>query len=183
MADEQVTLDELGRQLQHRAANLGARNLVLVALPLATAHRDAQTLATALQGEYVDFDCELLQALAEDDWTFHVKQEQRQRFSQGQGIAQRWLAMVAQRLRRERPLVIGNINLAVRYTIDVAAALYDASARGLCVIAAGGRIQDRTLWVHGVQSQTSANAPTYAVITPLPATSPTPPRILQDRFL
>ena len=79
--------------------------------------------------------------------------------------------------------MIGNPNLVVRYEIDVATALYDATERGLCVIAAGGRLQGQTLLIHGVLPQTGAGSPAYEVVPPADDTSPTPPHAVQDRLL
>ena len=79
--------------------------------------------------------------------------------------------------------MIGNVNLAVRYEIDLAGALYDATERGLCVIAAGGRLQGQTLLVHGLLPQTGAGSLAYEVILPPPDGRLEPPRATQDRLL
>ena len=183
MAESRVTLTQLTDLLRERAAYQHERNLVLVALPLETAHCDALQLAQALNAEYLDFDCELLTQMEADDWDDHVELERRGTLSVGQMLARDWLAEVAGRINGERPLVIGNVNLAVCYEIDVATALYDATERGLCVIAAGGRLQGQTLLIHGVLPQTGAGSPAYEVVPPADDTSPTPPRPLQDRLL
>ena len=183
MAENRVTLDQLIDLLRERANAQHARNLVLVALPLESAHRDARQLAQALGAEYVDFDCELLSRMEEDDWEDHVSLERRATLSIGGTLARDWLAQVAQQLNPERPLVIGNINLAVRYEIDVATALYDATERGLCIIAAGGRVQGQTLLIHSRLPQTGAGSAAYEVV-PLPDDArPEPPRALQDRLM
>ena len=72
MNDFRMTLQELTSLLRQRAAHQYSRNLVLVALPLETAHRDARQLAEALGAEYVDFDCELLNQMEADDWEDQV---------------------------------------------------------------------------------------------------------------
>jgi hypothetical protein len=90
---------------------------------------------------------------------------------------------VTERVNRERPLVIGNLNLAVRYEIDVAAALYDGTERGLCIIAAGGRLQGQTLLIHGRLPQTGAGSLAYEVVPPADDTTPAHPRTVQDRLL
>jgi hypothetical protein len=184
MAESRVTLTQLTDLLRERATYQHERNLVLVALPLETAYHDAPQLAQALNAEYLDFDCELLVQMEADDWDDHVALERRGTLSVGQMLAREWLAEVAGRINRERPLVIGNVNLAVRYKIDVATALYDATEQGLCVIAAGGRLQGQTLLMHGVLPQTGAGSPAHEVVVP-PAddASPTPLRPLQDRLL
>ena len=173
-----------GTALQERDAMAYARNLVLVALPLETAHRDARELARALGAEYVDFDCELLAQMEADDWDDHVTMERCGTLAIGQRLAKQWLVTVAARLNRARPLVVGNINLAVRYNIDVATALYDATEAGLCVIAAGGRLQGQTLLIHGLLSQTGAGSPAYEVIPP-PVGGPQcePPVAIQEWLL
>jgi len=183
MAENRLTLAQLSDLLRERATHHHARNLVLVALPLETAHRDAHQLADALGAEYLDFDCELLAQLEADDWDDHVALEQRGTLSVGQRLARDWLAEVAGRINRERPLVIGNVNLAVSYEIDVAAALYDGTERGLCIIAAGGRLQGQTLLIHGRLPQTGAGSPAYEVVPPADDTAPTPPRTVQERLL
>ena len=183
MAESRMTLTELGEILHDRATYHHARNLVLVALPVETAHRDAAYIAQALNAEYLDFDCELLAQMEADDWEEHVALDRKGTLSIGQMLARDWLTEVTWRINRERPLVIGNANLAVRYEIDVAQALYDATERGLCVIAAGGRLQGQTLLVHGLLPQTGAGSPAYQVTVPEDDTTPTPPQALQDRLL
>jgi hypothetical protein len=149
MPDSRVTLAQLSDLLRKRSAYQHARNLVLVALPLETAHRDARQLAQALSADSLDFDCELLAQMEADDWDEHVELERRGTLSIGQMLARDWLTKVAGHINQERPLVIGNLNLAVRYEIDVARAVYDATERGLCIVAAGGRLQGQTLLIHG----------------------------------
>lgn len=182
MAEVRVTLEQLADLLRQRAAYQHARNLVLVALPLETAHRDARWLAEALSAEYLDFDCELLAQMEADDWDEHVELDRRGTLAIGQMLAGDWLAQASERISRERPLVVGNLNLAVRYEIDVARALYDATERGLCVIAAGGRVQSRTLLIHGRLPQTGADSPAYEVVPPADDV-PSAPRFVQDRLL
>lgn len=183
MDEHRVTLDQLTHLLRERAQAQHARNLVLVALPLESAHRDARQLAQALDAEYLDFDCELLAQMEADDWEDHVSLERRGTLSIGGMLARDWLAQVAERINPERPLVIGNINLAVRYEIDVATALYDATERGLCVIAAGGRVQGQTLLIHGRLPQTGAGSAAYEVVPPPDDTHPEPPHAVQDRLM
>ncbi len=183
MAESRVTLARLTDLLRERAAYLHERNLVLVALPLETAHRDARQLAEALNADYLDFDCELLAQMEADGWDDHVALDRRGTLSVGQMLARDWLAEVAGRINRQRPLVIGNLNLAVRYEIDVAKALYDATERGLCVIAAGGRLQGQTLLIHGLLPQTGAGSPAYEVVPPPDGTPPKAPRTVQERLL
>jgi hypothetical protein len=183
MAENRVTLTELCEILRQRAARHDARNLVLAALPLQTAHRDAPQLARDLGAEYLDFDCQLLAQMEADDWEDHVALERRGTLSIGQMLARDWLAGVAGRVSRGRPLVIGNLNLAVRFEIDVAAALYDATERGLCVIAAGGRLQGQTLLLHGVLPQTGAGSLAYEVVPAPESVPPASPHSVQDRLL
>ena len=114
MTETRVTMPQLTELLRERAGYLHARNLILVALPLETAGRDARELARALGAEYVDFDCELLAQMEADDWDDHVAMERRGTLAVGQRLARLWLVAVAARINRERPLVVGNINLAVR---------------------------------------------------------------------
>jgi len=182
MTETRVTLTQLTELLRERAGYLHGRNLILAALPLESAGRDARELAQALSAEYVDFDCELLAKMKADDWDDHVAMERRGTLAVGQRLARQWLGAVAARLKPNRPLVIGNINLAVRYDIDVATALYDATEAGVCVIAAGGRLQGQTLLVHGRLPQTGASSPAYEVVPP-PDRHPGPPHIVQDRLL
>ena len=183
MAENRVTLTQLTDLLRKRGTHHHARNLVLVALPLETAHHDARQLADALGAEYLDFDCEFLAQLEADDWDDHVALEQKGTLSVGQRLARDWLAEVAGRINRERPLVVGNVNLAVRYEIDVAQVLYDATERGLCVIAAGGRLQGQMLLIHGRLPQTGAGSPAYEVSPPSDDTRSAPPSTMQDRLL
>lgn len=183
MAEPRVTLDQLTSLLRQRASYQHARNLVLVALPLETAHRDARHLAEAIGAAYLDFDCELLNQMEDDDWDEHVELERRGTLAIGQMLARDWLADAAQRISRERPLVIGNVNLAVRWDIDLAQALYDATEGGLCIIAAGGRLQGQTLLIHGRLPQTGADSPAYEVISSAGDEPQPPPRTVQDRLL
>ena len=87
MAESHVTLTQLTDLLRERAAYTHERNLVLVALPLETAHRDASHLAQALSAEYLDFDCELLAQMEADGWDDHVALERRGTLSVGQMLA------------------------------------------------------------------------------------------------
>jgi hypothetical protein len=45
------------------------------------------------------------------------------------------------------------------------------TARGLCVIATGGRLQGQTLLVHGMLPQIGAGSPVYEVVLPAPCCS------------
>jgi hypothetical protein len=186
--DARVSLAQLAALLRERAGRLEARNLILVALPLATAHRDAPALAERSGAHYLDFDAELIKQLEQDNWARHLALEARGTLFPAQDVARKWLAQVfmpaAGLIRRDRPLLIGNLNLAVKYQIDVAKALYDATQHGLCVIAAGGQLHGQTLLVHGVQPQTGATAPAYEVI-PLTfgAADHEPPNSVQDRLI
>ena len=182
MVETRVTLAHLVEVLRGRAAYRHTRNLVLVALPLASAHRDAPKLAQALDAEYLDFDCALLAQFEADDWDEHVALERRGTLAVGQMTARDWLAQIGGRINAERPLVIGNFNLAVRYALDVAQALYDATERGLCVIAAGGRLRGQTLFIHGTLPQTGADSQAYEIIAANSSAPATPPAV-QDRLL
>ena len=150
MANTRLTQAELIAQLQARAKRRDRYNLILVAMPLATAHQDAEELARALGAEYVDFDRELIARMEADDWEYHVETERAGDLSEGRQLAQALAQDIKERLDRSRPLVVGNCNLIVRYQVDLAAALLDASRRGLCVVCAGGRAQDGALYVHGI---------------------------------
>jgi hypothetical protein len=149
MPNTRLTKAELIAELRTRAKRRGRYNLILVAMPLATAHRDAEELARALNAEYVDFDRELIDRMEADDWDYHVEAERAGDLSEGRRLAQALIGDIADRLDRSRPVVIGNCNLVVRYQVDLAASLLDASSRGLCVICAGGKVQDGALYVHG----------------------------------
>ena len=87
MTESSVTFDQLVDLLRERAGHLNARNLVLVALPLETAHRDARELARTMAAEYVDFDCELLSQMEADGWDDHVALERRGTLTIGQRLA------------------------------------------------------------------------------------------------
>jgi hypothetical protein len=125
-------------------------------MPLATAHRDAEELARALGAEYLDFDKELIARMEDDDWDYHVEAERSGDLSEGRRLAQALIEVIADRLGRTRPVVIGNCNLVVRYQVDLAAGLLPASSRGLCVVCAGGKVQDGALLVHGTFKFTGA---------------------------
>ena len=150
MANTRLTQAELIAQLQARAKRTDRYNLILVALPLAAARRGAESLAQALDAEYVDFDRELIARMEADDWDYHVEAERAGDLSDGRQLAQALAEDIAGRLDRSRPLVIGNCNLVVRYQADLAAALLDGSRRGLCVVCAGGRVKDGALYAHGI---------------------------------
>jgi hypothetical protein len=62
-------------------------HLILVALPLETAHRDASQIAQALNADYLDFDCEFLAQMEADDWDDHVALERWRTLSVGQMLA------------------------------------------------------------------------------------------------
>jgi hypothetical protein len=132
----------------------------------------------------VDFDQELLARLETDGWDEHVAMERKGTLSIGQMLTRDWLAEVAAQVKPDRPLVVGNVNLAVRYQLDVAQALYDASENGLCVIAAGGHVQGQTLLIHGVFPQGGAGSPVFEVV-PSPSDEPPlePTQRIQERLL
>lgn len=183
MPEMQVSMDELVRLLKGRQTYLHARNLVLVALPIESAHRLAPQLAQALNADYLDFDQELLHLLEQDDWEEHVALEKKGTLTIGKSLAQRWLRNIPTRFNRQRTLVIGNLNLAVRYQLDVAQSLYDATQNGLCVLAAGGRLQGQVLMLHGVFPQTGAGSQAYELV--VPTQLPEPPqenRSIQERL-
>lgn len=156
MASIRLTQAEMITQLQARAKRTDRYNLILVAMPLATAHRDAEDLAQALDAEYVDFDRELITRMETDDWDYHVEAEREGDLSEGRRLAEGLIQDIANRLGRERATVIGNCNLVVRYKLDLAAELLPASSRGLCVICAAGKVQDGALYVHGTFRFTGA---------------------------
>ena len=183
MPETRVHMDELIRLLSERQTYLYARNLVLVALPIETGYRLAPQLARALNANYLDFDYEFLKQLEADDWEEHVVLEKKGTLAIGKSLAERWLKKVSEHLNRQQPLVIGNINLAVRYQLDLAKALYDATERGLCIIAAGGRLQGQTLWLHGILPQTGAGSQAYELITAHAPEDLEPPKAIQDRLL
>lgn len=184
MAEAHITLDQLEELLRERAAYRHARNLILVALPLTTAHQQASELAQRLGARYIDFDCEVVAQMEADDWEDHVALEARGTLSIGQMLTERWLKeAVRQQIVPEKPLVIGNINLAVRYNIDLAAVLYDATEKGVCVIAAGGRVQGQTLMIHGIHPQTGAGSPAYEVVPPADGSSESSSQSVQERLL
>jgi hypothetical protein len=182
MSEYQITFAELTDILRQRQPRNFARNLVLVALPLATAHQESRRLADALGAQYIDFDCGFLAHLEADDWAEHVLFEQRNMLTFGQRLATEWLQALGRQLSPMQPLVIGNVNLAVRYDIDLAAVLYDATENGLCVIVAAGHVQGQTLYIHGRQPQTGAGSAVYEIVQP--ASTPTPdPKSTQGRLI
>ncbi len=150
MASTRVTWPELIAELEARMRRRDRYNLILVAMSLSTAHRDAEELARALQAEYVDFDRELIRQMEGDDWDYQVEAERVGNLSEGRRMIVALVEGVAGRLEHSRPVVVGNCNLAVRYETDLAAALLHASSHGLCVICAGGKVQDGALYVHGI---------------------------------
>jgi hypothetical protein len=183
MPETRVHMDELIRLLGERKTYLYARNLVVVALPIETAHRLAPQLAQALNAEYLDFDNEFIKQLEGDDWEEHVALEKKGTLAIGKSLGERWLLKVSERLNRQQPLVIGNVNLAVRYQIDLAKALYDTTERGLCIIAAGGRLQGQTLWLHGIMPQTGAGSQAFELVTIQAPENPEALPAVQERLL
>lgn len=182
MEDRQVAYLDLVTLLQERARQQYGRNLTLVALPMEKAHSIAPKLAQDLQADYLDFDRELIQELEADDWNEHVQLERAGNLRVAQHLAQTWLRRVGQkRVSRSKPLVVGNLNLAVRYSIDVAALLYDASQNGQVVITAGGDVQRGTLLIHRSLPQTGAGSPVFELVTDKPA-SQDDRHIIQDRL-
>jgi len=183
MPEMQVNLDELLRLLQERITYLYARNLVLVALPVETAHQLAPKIAQALHADYLDFDKELLRELDEDDWDEHVTLDKKGTLTIGKSLAERWLRKGAARINKEHPLVIGNANLAVRYQIDVANCIYDATQNGLCILAFAGRMQSQVLLLHGTLPQTGAGSQAYELLMPFtPPEPPDIPKAVQERL-
>ena len=183
MPEMQVNLDELLRLLQERQTYLYARNLVLVALPIETAHQLAPKIAQALKADYLDFDQELLRELEEDDWDEHVALDKKGTLTIGKSLAERWLRKVGARLNKEHPLVIGNANLAVCYQIDVARSVYDATQNGLCILAFAGRMQGQVLLLHGALPQTGAGSQAYELLMPsIPPDPPDIPKAVQERL-
>ena len=94
MTEYRVTLSQLTDLLQNRAKFQHERNLILVALPLKTAHQDARRLAADIGADYLDFDCELLAEFEADDWDDHVQMERKNTLRIGQILARDWLAEV-----------------------------------------------------------------------------------------
>lgn len=183
MPEIQVNLDELIRLLQERQTYLYARNLVLVALPIEVAHHLAPKIAQALKADYLDFDQELLSKLEQDDWDEHVALDKKSNLTIGKSLTERWLRQVGARLNKERPLVIGNANLAVHFQIDVARAIYDATQNGLCILAFAGHLQGQVLRLHDSLPQTGAGSQAYEVIIPSkPPELPDIPKAVQDRL-
>ena len=183
MAEHRMTMDQLVDLLRERRKHRHSRNLVLVALPLETAHQDGQQLAQSINAIYIDFDCELISQMEKDDWDDHISMEKRNTLFVGKDLAERWLKQVAQRINSEQPIVIGNVNLAVRYDLDVARAIYDATERGLCILAVGGRLQGQTLLIHNSLQQTGAGAAAYELINTTEDLPPQPSQAVQDRLL
>ncbi len=181
--DMQVNMEQLLFLLQERQTYLYARNLALIALPIEAAHLLAPQIAQALKADYLDFDRELLQELEQDDWDEHVALDRKGTLAIGRSLAERWLRRVGDRLNKERPLVIGNANLAVRYQVDVARSIYDATQNGLCILAFAGRMQGQALLLHGALPQTGAGSQAYELIMPtIPPEPPDIPQAVQERL-
>jgi len=149
MASTRLSQVDVIAQLRARAKRRDRYNLILVAMPLETAHRKAKEIARSLAARYVDFDRELIDRMEADDWEYYVEAEQAGDLSEGRRLAQALVADIAGQLESSRPVVIGNCNLAVRYQVDLVAKLLPASSKGFCALCAGGRVQDGALYVHG----------------------------------
>ena len=156
MSDDEVDWKPLLQQLRARTSRLEEYNLVLVALPLATAHEDAPRLAQALQAHYVDFDRDLIQRLEADDWDDHVALAKHGHLAPGRDLVEQLLRDVETTLAPERTVVLGNPNLAAYYQVDVGSWLYPRSRAGHCILAAPGRVRGQTLLLQGLHPQTGS---------------------------
>ena len=141
MAENRMGMAQLIDVLKARITHCHARNLIFVAMSMNKAHIQGKELAEALNVEYLDFDQEFLALLENDGWDDHVLMEQKGTLSFGRQLAEEWLKDVGGKLNKSLPLVIGNVNLAVRYELDIAKVLYDFTEHGLCILAASGRVR------------------------------------------
>jgi hypothetical protein len=156
MVEAQVSWEQLIQNLQARISRLEDYNLILVALPLESAHKDAPKLSQAIGGHYIDFDRELIQRLEEDNWEDHILLAKRGNLEPGRSIVTVLLNDVIEQLNKISPIVIGNPNLAAFYEIDLAAYLYSRTRSGHCVLALPGRVKGETLLLHGLYPQTGS---------------------------
>lgn len=143
-------------QLRARTGRLEEYNLILVALPLATAHTDAPRLSEALRARYLDFDRALIDRLEADDWDDHVALARRGHLAPGRQLIEGLLEETAATLTPEQPVVVGNPNLAAFYGVDLGAWLYPRTRAGHCLLAAPGRVRGGTLLLHGLHAQTGS---------------------------
>jgi len=156
MSEVKLSREKLLQGLQATVRRRADYNLILVALPLESAHRDAPWLAEALAAHYVDFDRELIRRLEEDNWDEHVALARRGHLAPGQSLAETVIDDVVAALAPAHPVVVGNPNLAAFYQLDLGMALYPRSRAGHCILAAPGRVRGQTLLLHGLYPQTGA---------------------------
>lgn len=156
MADVKITWEQLVQKLRASFERLGDYNLVLVALPLNSAHEDALRLKEVLAAHYVDFDRELIRRLEDDGWEDHVSLAKHGHLEPGRVLAEELLDDIAAALQPERPVVVGNPNLAAFYELDLGTLLYPRSKAGHCVLAAPGRVRGQTLLLQGLHPQTGS---------------------------
>ena len=154
--DVKVTWDDLIQKLRARLERLGDYNLVLVALPLESAHEDAPRLSEALAAHYVDFDRELIGRLESDGWDDHVSLAMHGHLEPGRALAEAVLDEVVAALQPARPVVVGNPNLAAFYGLDLGTLLYPRTRAGHCILAAPGHVRGQTLLLQGLHPQTGA---------------------------
>ena len=156
MAEIQVTWDELIYQLKARIKRIENYNLLFVALPLRSAHVNASKLCKQLEGEYIDFDRELIDRLEKDNWEEHINLVQHENMIPGRIIAEKLVGDVVQELNPSRPIVLGNPNLAIFFNLDLGAFIYPHTRTGNCIFAAPGSVRGQTLLLHGLHPQTGA---------------------------
>jgi len=156
MANVKVNWETLLSNLHSRFARLEDFNLVMVALPLETAHEDAPKLADQLGAKFIDFDQKLLNKLEEDDWEEHVSLTKHGHLEPGRNLAEQMVNEALETLGSVGAIMIGNPNLAAYYGLDLGALLYGQTKEGHCVLAAPGRVSGGTLLLHGIHPQTGS---------------------------
>lgn len=156
MSEVRVTWDELINQLNARVKRIENYNLLFVALPLRSAHLDASNICKQLNGEYIDFDSELIQRLEDDGWDEHINLVNRRNLDPGRLIAKQLVEDIIREFNPSRAVVLGNPNLSIFYDLDLGASIYPHSRTGNCVLAAPGNVRGQTLLIHGLHPQTGS---------------------------
>ncbi len=156
MANIKVDWETLISNIRSRLARLEGFNLIIVALPLETAHKDAPKLADELDAKYIDFDQQLIGKLEEDEWDEQVSLAKHGHLDPGRNVAIELIDKIAEDLISGTGIVIGNPNLAAYYKLDLGVLLYDQTQKGHCVLAAPGRVSSGSLLLHGIYSQTGS---------------------------
>ena len=145
--DEWVS--QVAEELRHRAGHLDTWNLVPIVVPPGDAHRVWRRIAHAAGASEMDFDAEAIALMEAQGWDRFLALERGSIYDPLRKLLAEVAGSARSRVSSARPLVVGNVNLAVLCGGDaVLDSLYQASAGGVIGVCVGGSVSGGRVMLH-----------------------------------